>query len=1000
MADGPKTLADRYELLTTLGQGGMGVVWRALDTRLGRSVAVKLLPKGAVGSDVARARLLREARAAAGLEHEGIVHVYDVGETPDGGAFLVMELIRGRSLRDALLAGEELSVGRKIAVIVAAARALAFAHRAGITHRDVKPDNIMIRDDGRVAVVDFGVAKTNPTSILGGEQTVPGITENSLTAAGALVGTPAYLAPEQTKGDGVDARTDQFALAVTAFETLAGQLPWKGDGVIEVVAAMLRDEPPSISTAAGLPASFDPVFARALAKKPADRFRDIEAFADALENAAADLPPERQESKARPSERAARKDVAPPTGAPAITDTKGVITKTPQPVAPRSTVRYLVAAAAAIVLIVAVAVGARTRGSATAVTAEPARPLACPSFSVTGIDEPWLGAAAAALACERAQLAHGGLDAQTTVPAELLGVPRDITLTVPDNLIEGTAPRERAIAKVKQLRSRWLDGRLERRADGYGVHISLRDADDRLLREGHGSGIEIFEAVRDAMTPLLVEEVATDDERSAMVQWLDVTSAADLGQLLDVRTAILIEDPVSLKHACEGAAKRSGLAPRVAYLAKAMCARKLRTGAVTDIPMPAVDETTPGALITTSLAQGMNGGPDAVRARADRLEKAMETASSAEGKARLAAAAAEIYNLIGDEHARSLARRSIQASPKAFDWRTSHWHRVAFASDGDEALGRSVSAWQPWEPVSQSLRITRGVLSDLTVMNESIRRSFYLSQRGYYANAYGEQLLTNGDVERARGVAELTDDDLLRVSILVAEAKYGAAYTTIARMLEALPGTEEKAAHAFRLALYGVRVSETLGRSADFVRFVVDKYVTSEPHHIVDAAVPFSALVSSCCFAPRAIGRPCIERIQRLRTEGKLPTIYKGVENVVNGAVYFVADDYAGAARTWRQLLRAPGWIQEPLRDMLAVAFDRSGMPELGDELDAAAVAAIDLPRPAELAWVRAARRAQKRGDNARARKIATAVVDKWRFADEDLPAMREMKDLLAKLPP
>ena len=282
-------IAGRYELGSQLGVGGMGVVWRGRDRRLARAVAVKVLSKPSVGSEIARTRLIREARAAAALEHEGIIRVYDVGETDDGGAFLVMELVRGRSLRGVLETGA-MKLGSRVGVIVQAARALHFAHEAGIVHRDVKPDNIMIREDGRVTVVDFGVAKPLSAELAVIAGTVAGTPSGAtLTGPGQLVGTPAYLAPEQARGLEVCAATDQFALAITAFEALTGKRPWTGACFSEVIASLLRDAPLAISAAAPLPGELDEVFAQALAKQPSDRFVDIGAFADALEDAAVSL---------------------------------------------------------------------------------------------------------------------------------------------------------------------------------------------------------------------------------------------------------------------------------------------------------------------------------------------------------------------------------------------------------------------------------------------------------------------------------------------------------------------------------------------------------------------------------------------------------------------------------------------------------------------------------------------------------------------------------------
>jgi hypothetical protein len=282
---------------------------------------------------------------------------------------------------------------------------------------------------------------------------------------------------------------------------------------------------------------------------------------------------------------------------------------------------------------------------------------------------------------------------------------------------------------------------------------------------------------------------------------------------------------------------------------------------------------------------------------------------------------------------------------------------------------------------------------------KAISRSYLLSQRGFYASNFGDRLVQQGKIEAARAIAESANDDLLRFEVLLGEAKYGAVLKTVPQTLERVPATDEKASLAFILTRQGVSAAQTLERPADFVDGVVSRYVMSEPHHVIDGVVPFLSLVTSCCFAPRPVGKKCIARLEQLRKESKLPTIFNGADTVVAGAARFVENDYAGAAKSWRTLLRAPGWIQAPLREPMAVAFDRSGAPELADEVDQSMVALVDLPRTADLAWVRTARHAQKRGDNARAQKLAQAVVDKWRFADEDIPAVHEMRELLAKLP-
>jgi serine/threonine-protein kinase len=270
-------VAGRYVVEARLGAGGMGVVFRARDERLSRPVAIKVLSADAIGDAVARARLVREARAGAAIDHPAIVHVYDVGETDDGGAYLVMELVRGHGLR-ALVAAGPASAADATRIVREIAAALGVAHRAGFVHRDVKPDNVMIRDDGRVAILDFGLAKlmappAGTTSVAGAP----------LTTERGFVGTPTYMAPEQAEGGEVDGRADQFALGVVAFELLTGRLPWSGTTGLAIIAELLhRPPPPPSRFAPHLGPEVDAVMARALTRRPADRFPTIEGFADAL----------------------------------------------------------------------------------------------------------------------------------------------------------------------------------------------------------------------------------------------------------------------------------------------------------------------------------------------------------------------------------------------------------------------------------------------------------------------------------------------------------------------------------------------------------------------------------------------------------------------------------------------------------------------------------------------------------------------------------------------
>ena len=242
------SLFNRYRIEEAIGEGGMGRVYRAFDTRLGRMVSLKVLR----ASDNAEhdARLQREARAAAALNHPNAVSIFDVGESVLGDErvrFIAMELIDGRDLRSLSLDPNVPSIQR-IRWLADVARALAAAHRAGLVHRDVKPENAMVRSDGVVKVLDFGLARRltpgdegEPAAASPRAATQPLAT---VTERGIVVGTPVYMSPEQLRGDAVDGRADQFAWAVMAYELLAGRLPWKNTG--EPVHLIAEESSPSI----------------------------------------------------------------------------------------------------------------------------------------------------------------------------------------------------------------------------------------------------------------------------------------------------------------------------------------------------------------------------------------------------------------------------------------------------------------------------------------------------------------------------------------------------------------------------------------------------------------------------------------------------------------------------------------------------------------------------------------------------------------------------------
>jgi serine/threonine protein kinase len=272
-----------YVVLTELGRGGMGDVYVAQDTRLDRRVALKL-PRRDITASVDRLRLFqREARAAAALNHPNIVHLYSVEEA-DGLIFMTMELVQGRTLREILRAGAPLALPQVFAFTSQIAEGLACAHAAGVLHRDLKPGNVMITDDDRVKILDFGVAKFfNPVAMWDQEAATTtrkgSTTTREVSSGGTTVGTVGYMSPEQALGKTLDARTDLFALGVMLFEMATGRAPFVGDTPAAIFDHLLNRQPLSAMTLnPELPATLADIIEKALEKDPERRYRSANGF--------------------------------------------------------------------------------------------------------------------------------------------------------------------------------------------------------------------------------------------------------------------------------------------------------------------------------------------------------------------------------------------------------------------------------------------------------------------------------------------------------------------------------------------------------------------------------------------------------------------------------------------------------------------------------------------------------------------------------------------------
>jgi serine/threonine protein kinase len=280
MSISPNTLIGHYTIISKVGEGGMGEVWRARDSKLGRDVAIKVLPAEYSGNKGRLARFEQEAQAAGALNHPNILVIHHIG-MHDGAPYIVSEMLEGESLREHLADGP-LPQRKALDYGLQLARGLAAAHEKGIVHRDIKPENVFITDDGRVKILDFGLAKL--TVAVDGPQTeVP--TRKVNTSPGTVMGTVGYMSPEQLKGQTADQRSDIFSCGAILYEMIFGRRAFQRDSTAETMSAILHEDPPELSELnKAVSPALERVVRHCLEKNPAQRFYSARDLAFAIES--------------------------------------------------------------------------------------------------------------------------------------------------------------------------------------------------------------------------------------------------------------------------------------------------------------------------------------------------------------------------------------------------------------------------------------------------------------------------------------------------------------------------------------------------------------------------------------------------------------------------------------------------------------------------------------------------------------------------------------------
>jgi eukaryotic-like serine/threonine-protein kinase len=1023
-----------FRVLAELGRGGMGVVYRARDEKLGREVALKVLPPAFTNDEERRRRFLREARSAAAVVHPNIATVFEVGDS-DGLIFLAMELVDGESLRSRL-AGGPVAVAESVRIARCMARALAKAHAAGIVHRDIKPDNVLLGDDGQVKILDFGLAKlraqTIDAAVASGSDTAvqQAETASHITEDGRILGTPGYMSPEQARGKPVDARTDVFALGVVLYELLSGRQPFPGETTMDRLIAVSRDDPAPLELDPSL-APLTRIVERCLAKDPAARYSDGGAVLGELEALTAfrshddsrptsdDVPP--VHPSATGAATTAADDAQPAGSAAGHAAAAGASTTTgttqPQSARRRALQSPLLKAAAIVVLLAAVVGTYRSRrgeppspSSTASPLAAPGAVLACPQLEASGVESPagWLGAAAADIACRRATIVLGGAYERTLLPAQLLDVPTEVSDSLPDDLYGQSDSRPKAMAAAKTRAQAWLDGSVERQRRDFVVTLVLRSPDGQERARGSAHGTYLYEAVREAMAPLVSSGAIprADALTPSEATWSSTSDPDARLALFDMELSATLSLGNPSVAECERVARHAqaiGQYPSV----EAVCT-EIRNDTPEGVPPVAVDRSSAAAFaITAPYALRYDPKLDAKALDAE-AQRFYQLADSPRARAELAALRVNLGAIDDETSMRTLAFSVVQDDPRNF----SAWANACGASmrqKGSEAAARAFQLWTPEQPDAWNI----GSFADAAATPEQrawhSRRAVVLSpDYPLFADNLAETLLSMGKGEEVRtlaarlatgGAKQRIGAEALLAQVEANEGKFAAGLERAQRALQAVPVISRLDWSDMSLVETALDLGLLLDRGHEVADALAERFVLNDPPKLFayQGYTTYNAGLV-CLHASKELGLRCVRRLRKLMAEGYfkggstalIPSMLEGLERAFEG-------DRPAAVRLWRQLPTVVRGTEIRVR-----LLDGLGEHDLAASLDRSLVEHADtgihgggFVNGASFAHVREAVRAEKRGDKAAARQLAEKVVKAWGSGDADVPAVGEMRKLL-----